>query len=147
MIGTFASDPGYQSGTLRLAGRASDRCCLHCCLGCSKKSAAGAVSAPGRTPLRWQNSALHSFPIVIAASLRLPGHSHRRTGSEYKVDRAAGATHKPLLFSLTTPSHHSTPTQMFFNLRLFFSSALALLAIVTIAAAEPIPEEKRQSES
>jgi len=35
---------------------------------------------------------------------------------------------------------------MFFNLKLFFSSALALLAIVTIVAAEPVPDEKRQSE-
>ena len=35
---------------------------------------------------------------------------------------------------------------MLFNLRLFFSSALALLAVVTIVAAEPVPDEKRQSE-
>jgi len=35
---------------------------------------------------------------------------------------------------------------MFFNVRLFLSSALALLAIVTIAAAEPVPAEKRQGE-
>jgi hypothetical protein len=35
---------------------------------------------------------------------------------------------------------------MLFNVRLFFSSALALLAVATIAAAEPVPEERRQSE-
>jgi len=36
---------------------------------------------------------------------------------------------------------------MFFNFGLFFPSALALLAIATIAAAEPVPAEKRQIDS
>ena len=66
-----------------LAGHLST-CYLHCCIGCFKISKICAADA-----------ASHPSPIVIAVSSRLPGHSHRRTGSGYKVVRICWSNAHP----------------------------------------------------
>ena len=72
-------------------------------------------------------------------------HSHLRAG-EYKSLHFRWSNNLTTPVRSPTPSYQPTPTMMIFNVRLFFSSALALLAIATIAAAEPVPAEKRQGE-